>query len=539
MALKPCKRILSRRMSKWDYSAQDKFIGDLKSSVRSIGAATVSIVMLAKDSEQCIIDAIHSVLNQTYPHLELIIVSEDCTDGIQSRISEVDDSRITHIFYSSKEPSSARNRGLAHANGDWVFFLDSDHIWSPDTIETMLYFVTHNDLRAAYCGARALSENGDTQFYLFTHFDFESCAREDLIDLNCFCVNRALKFIEFDESLYTLAVWHYIMRIAAITRVKGVPFIGVNYFDKAKNDYISDTKHDEHREFHDLEKRVHHDIWDAQENCPVFSCTSAHRIALVLHVYHQEVVDDCIRHLENISFPYDLFITTSLSQNSPAISKIASLFPHSVILHYPNYGSDVAPFLELCSTLKSYFVVCKIHTKRDLPELFGSLWRDLLIEPILGTSAHIEEIVKAFTQYENLNAIGSYILYKSAMKNSIPRTLLYTRIMAAKLQIDLSLLNDWGFFAGTMFWARPAVLLDLARRMSQSEGYSIRRRQDGGIEHALERLIGLSFWHRNGSLVGLASADTSELVIVDQSCYGEYFTLEIPQTLKKIKNTVP
>ena len=70
--------------------------------------------------------AIESVLAQTYPDWELIIVDDGSTDNTHEVVSLYTDERITYIYQENAERSAARNNGIVHAKGEYVCFLDSD-----------------------------------------------------------------------------------------------------------------------------------------------------------------------------------------------------------------------------------------------------------------------------------------------------------------------------------------------------------------------------------------------------------------------------
>lgn len=107
-------------------------------------SALVSIITPSYNSEKFIAETITSVINQTYPHWELIIV-DDCskdktTDIVRSFMEE--DARI-HLHQLSKNAGAgvARNTALQHAQGRYIAFLDSDDCWKPEKLEKQLHFM--------------------------------------------------------------------------------------------------------------------------------------------------------------------------------------------------------------------------------------------------------------------------------------------------------------------------------------------------------------------------------------------------------------
>ncbi|CAG9433021.1 UDP-Glc:alpha-D-GlcNAc-diphosphoundecaprenol beta-1,3-glucosyltransferase WfgD [Providencia alcalifaciens] len=99
----------------------------------------VSIIMPCYNSERFIVESINSVLDQSYKFFELIIVNDASTDNSVSLISSYKDSRIVLINLEKNEGvSSARNKGLSIAKGDYIAFIDSDDIWISNKLEKQI-----------------------------------------------------------------------------------------------------------------------------------------------------------------------------------------------------------------------------------------------------------------------------------------------------------------------------------------------------------------------------------------------------------------
>jgi glycosyltransferase involved in cell wall biosynthesis len=81
--------------------------------------------------------AIESVLRQTYPNIELIIVDDGSTDGTAAILERYRDRAIL-LRQAQRGAYAARNLALRHAGGELVAFIDSDDAWLPDKIERQL-----------------------------------------------------------------------------------------------------------------------------------------------------------------------------------------------------------------------------------------------------------------------------------------------------------------------------------------------------------------------------------------------------------------
>lgn len=101
----------------------------------------ISIIMAAYNAEKTIEQAISSVLNQTYPNFELLVVndcSKDRTAEIVGRLAERD-SRVRLISNPKNSGVSyTRRHGLEEAKGEWIAILDSDDAWAPEKLEKQI-----------------------------------------------------------------------------------------------------------------------------------------------------------------------------------------------------------------------------------------------------------------------------------------------------------------------------------------------------------------------------------------------------------------
>lgn len=94
----------------------------------------VSAIIPTYNRAHIICEAVDSVLTQTYPHIEVIVVDDGSKDDTLARLQQYG-GRIRVVSQANAGPASARNRGIAVARGDLIAFLDSDDIWLPTKIE--------------------------------------------------------------------------------------------------------------------------------------------------------------------------------------------------------------------------------------------------------------------------------------------------------------------------------------------------------------------------------------------------------------------
>jgi len=96
-----------------------------------MGNIEFSVVIPLYNKERSIRSTIESVLSQTYPNFELIIVNDGSTDNSLQVVQSFNDSRIIIYNKPNGGVSSARNLGIQQSKNDYVVFLDADDFWFP------------------------------------------------------------------------------------------------------------------------------------------------------------------------------------------------------------------------------------------------------------------------------------------------------------------------------------------------------------------------------------------------------------------------
>ena len=130
----------------------------------------VSVVMPAYNAERYIGQAIQSVLRQTYPDFELLVVddgSKDQTVRIVRCLAEQDDRIHLYIMGKNSGVSASRNFGVTQARGEWIAFLDSDDIWREDKLERQLsYLARFPSAAIGYTASAFMNADGERYAYI-------------------------------------------------------------------------------------------------------------------------------------------------------------------------------------------------------------------------------------------------------------------------------------------------------------------------------------------------------------------------------------
>ncbi len=97
----------------------------------------VSIIIPVYNRSSLLKRALDSLYNQTVAEYEIIVVDDGSTDNTAEML-RLFFPEINYIYQSNQGVSAARNKGLEHAKGDWLAFLDSDDEWLPGKLETQI-----------------------------------------------------------------------------------------------------------------------------------------------------------------------------------------------------------------------------------------------------------------------------------------------------------------------------------------------------------------------------------------------------------------
>lgn len=207
-------------------------------------APLVSVIIPNYNYAQYLPQALDSVLAQTYPHVEIIVVDDGSTDKSGAVLRKYGD-RIRVIQQHREGVSIARNRGAHESKGQLLAFLDADDVWLPMKLERQVArFLKDPDLGLVHCGWEAIDNLG---VVAEPHLDgMEGWVAKELLLLRRPVVNVVGSsavvtrnvFEEiggFDRRLSTSADWDFSYRLAINRRVAFVPEVLLQYRQHGTN----------------------------------------------------------------------------------------------------------------------------------------------------------------------------------------------------------------------------------------------------------------------------------------------------------------
>jgi predicted HAD superfamily hydrolase len=223
------------------------------------------------------------------------------------------------------------------------------------------------------------------------------------------------------------------------------------------------------------------------------------RIAVVIHAFYLDVLEDIISSIDNIKPSPDLFVSVEKGTNIKDIKSFLSKrgYQNVVIVPVENRGRDVAPFLiEFSELLQNYDLCCKVHGKKSLYSGNDrSDWRQHLYHNLMGSEEIVNDIVCRFAKDEKLGLVFSdnygmlpYWGYTWLTNKPVVNHLL-DKLNLRKLGPLLSK-TYIDFPAGTMFWFRPNAIKSILNNSLSYDDFPVEPiPNDGTLAHGIERLF--------------------------------------------------
>lgn len=122
----------------------------------------ISVIMPVYNGERFLQEAIDSVLCQTFPDFELLIIDDGSTDNTSAILEKYQNEPKIRIFQGRHQGvSAARNLGVSNARGGFVAFIDSDDRYDPNGLEKLLDAIqAHPDCEVVHAYFHSIDENG-------------------------------------------------------------------------------------------------------------------------------------------------------------------------------------------------------------------------------------------------------------------------------------------------------------------------------------------------------------------------------------------
>jgi glycosyltransferase involved in cell wall biosynthesis len=195
-----------------------------------LASSLVTVIIPCYNRETFIAATVNSVLGQTWPNIELIVIDDGCTDGSRS-ILESYGNRLTileHPGRANRGQSASINLGLRQSKGEYLAILDSDDLYVPDKIEKQVRFLEANpSIGLVYANCISIDDQG-MKLHKMYYADHRSPSGPGEVLLNSWfnvpsnslfrrSVFELVGFL--DETLRSAQDHDYAIRIAEVARI--------------------------------------------------------------------------------------------------------------------------------------------------------------------------------------------------------------------------------------------------------------------------------------------------------------------------------
>lgn len=123
----------------------------------------VSIITPCYNGAKYIGETIESVIAQTYPKWEMIIVDDGSKDNSAQIVRDymLKDSRIALVQQENAGSAAARNNGIRRAEGQYIALLDADDLWEPEFLDEQIKFMKEKAATCVCCSYRCIDEHSN------------------------------------------------------------------------------------------------------------------------------------------------------------------------------------------------------------------------------------------------------------------------------------------------------------------------------------------------------------------------------------------
>lgn len=227
------------------------------------------------------------------------------------------------------------------------------------------------------------------------------------------------------------------------------------------------------------------------------------RIAVIAHIFYDDMVEEMMHYIGAIPVPYDLVVTTTSQEKRESI--LAQLQAYElpsvdVRVVAQNRGRDMSALLigaQDVLTSGRYDLICRVHSKKSLQDRYNAatLFKHHMFDNVLGSPGYVASILKLFDAEPTLGIVFPPVV--NIGYPTLGHSWFANRPLAERIAADLDVHTHFDAATplapyGSMFWCRPEALLKMTGHPwrwtdypEEPAGYG-----DGGLSHVQERLIG-------------------------------------------------
>ena len=155
----------------------------------------VSIIIPYFKKKDYILDAINSILNQTYQNFEIIIVYDDTDKSELSLIHKIQkvDKRIKVLINKKNLGAGlSRNYAIKNSNGKYIAFLDADDIWNAEKLKKQVSIMEKKNLSITHTSYVILDKNNNANIRLAKNLDYKKLLKSCDVGLSTVMIKKDL-----------------------------------------------------------------------------------------------------------------------------------------------------------------------------------------------------------------------------------------------------------------------------------------------------------------------------------------------------------
>ncbi|CRK58978.1 Glycosyltransferase [Alloactinosynnema sp. L-07] len=220
-----------------------------------VAAPLISIILPTRNRATLVPRAVESVLAQSYPNWELVIVDDASSDNTAEVLASFGDPRIRAVTGPGRGVCAARNVGLAVATGEVVTYADDDNVMHPLWLKALAWaFDGHPAVEVAY-GGFLIDDidrvdrrgQGSMPRLMLRDYDRATLLRENLTDIGALAHRAGMPAARFDESLREMGDWDLLCALTTDTDPLVIPVVACYYSTSVPDRLSHGPTHDADR----------------------------------------------------------------------------------------------------------------------------------------------------------------------------------------------------------------------------------------------------------------------------------------------------
>lgn len=216
------------------------------------------------------------------------------------------------------------------------------------------------------------------------------------------------------------------------------------------------------------------------------------RIAVQVHMFYLDTLDETIENLNKIPYKFDCYVSTDSDEKKTIIStklKDKCNCNHFVVDVFENRGRDVAPFLcQMKDVYEKYDYLCHIHSKKTKTNDHGNEWRTYIFDHLFGSKEYMKRVFNIFEANKNIGILMPPTYPVLELQAEWGGNKQGVEELLCKMNIFTELPEVPSFPVGNMFWARTTAVKSMFELGLEQKDFPKEAGQvNATIAHQIER----------------------------------------------------